>query len=187
MLPISNNILMKILTHSPQGLSEYELIKKLEGAGCEQISTHFVNEFTLFQQHFLLFNSLYQLRNELIKTKQGYLEISALKIIIYPWQEKSSQSIGEYDYLSEYYLDMNNLRETTEEDVDQLLSSFWLKYVQYDDRASALGVLGLTDPVDQHTIKQKYRRLVMKHHPDRGGSTEQIQRIKAAMDRINGR
>jgi len=45
-------------------------------------------------------------------------------------------------------------------------------------------VLGLNAKATADEVKQAYRRLAMKHHPDRGGSAEKFQEIQSAYDRI---
>jgi curved DNA-binding protein len=49
------------------------------------------------------------------------------------------------------------------------------------DPWSTLGVARGTSPDE---IKQAYRKLAMKHHPDRGGNTEEFQKIQQAYDDI---
>lgn len=41
-------------------------------------------------------------------------------------------------------------------------------------------ILGVAKTASQQEIKQAYRRLAAKHHPDRGGSTEEFQKIEEA-------
>lgn len=41
-------------------------------------------------------------------------------------------------------------------------------------------ILGVAKTATQQEIKQAYRRLASKHHPDRGGSTEEFQKIEEA-------
>lgn len=44
-------------------------------------------------------------------------------------------------------------------------------------------VLGLSGPsAERHDIEQAHRRLIMQHHPDRGGDAEQAARINRARD-----
>ena len=45
-------------------------------------------------------------------------------------------------------------------------------------------VLGVTRDSDENTVKKAYKKLAMKHHPDKGGDPEQFKRIQAAYDRI---
>jgi len=84
--------------------------------------------------------------------------------------------------LATYYLDMENLDNTSRVGVDALLDAFWREYARFGNRKAALAELELTDPVDELTIKQTYRRLAMIHHPDRGGEATRLQAINAAYE-----
>jgi DnaJ-domain-containing protein 1 len=50
------------------------------------------------------------------------------------------------------------------------------------ERQQALAVLGLPPDATQQQIKQRYRRLAKKYHPDLGGDPRQMQRIVAAYE-----
>lgn len=50
------------------------------------------------------------------------------------------------------------------------------------DRAEALRILGLEDPVEQSEIKSAYHRLIGSLHPDRGGSAYLTAKINEARD-----
>ena len=97
-------------------------------------------------------------------------------------------ALGEHDALASYYLDMDNLRTTTEEDVAQLLNSFWTRMHGGDEKRAALELFELdksSSPIDLLCIKRRYRQLVSIHHPDRGGSTSRLQSINKAMEILN--
>lgn len=49
-------------------------------------------------------------------------------------------------------------------------------------RQQALAVLGLPLNATPQQIKQRYRRLAKKHHPDMGGDPQQMQRLVAAYE-----
>lgn len=49
-------------------------------------------------------------------------------------------------------------------------------------RQQALAVLGLPPNASQQQIKQRYRLLAKRYHPDRGGDPRQMQQIIAAYD-----
>jgi DnaJ-domain-containing protein 1 len=50
------------------------------------------------------------------------------------------------------------------------------------ERQQALAVLGLPPEATAQQIKQRYRRLAKKYHPDLGGDPRQMQRIVAAYE-----
>jgi curved DNA-binding protein len=45
-------------------------------------------------------------------------------------------------------------------------------------------VLGITSSATQDEVKQAYRKLAMKHHPDRGGDEAEFKKIKEAYEAI---
>jgi len=50
------------------------------------------------------------------------------------------------------------------------------------ERQQALAVLGLPPNATKQQIKQRYRVLAKKHHPDRGGDQREMRRIIAAYE-----
>jgi DnaJ family protein A protein 2 len=45
-------------------------------------------------------------------------------------------------------------------------------------------VLGVPRDSSEETVKKAYRKLAMKHHPDKGGDPEQFKRVQSAYDKI---
>lgn len=166
----------------PAGIREYDLITALRARGFfEFLPPPPAEPHHLFRAHFLLFHALYELRDRLSSAKQGLLQIEALCIRRLPWSAGDS-ALTTADPLRAYYLDWTNLDATTQDDVCELIASFWNRLDRFDNRAQALAELGLEDPVDNETIKLAWRRLAMEHHPDRGGDNERLQAINAAVD-----
>lgn len=173
--------LLDILQRFPAGLSEYDLFRALSSSGYAAFSkSAFADEHTLFYQHFLLFNALYHLRDELLASATFVLEISPLRIRLTDYTAGDEDLVA-HDPLREYYLDIRELEKMTAGKVQNMLGQFWAGYHRQQGRSSALDVLGLTDPVDAATIRHRYRQLAMQHHPDRGGDTERFQQLTAAM------
>jgi DnaJ-class molecular chaperone len=62
------------------------------------------------------------------------------------------------------------------------------------DRGSPLGrdtslndpweILGVPRDADENAVKKAYKKLAMKHHPDKGGDPEQFKKIQSAYDKI---
>ena len=48
-------------------------------------------------------------------------------------------------------------------------------------------ILGIEPDASDDQIRAAYRRAAMKHHPDRGGSPEEFQRIQAAYEKLQTR
>jgi DnaJ-domain-containing protein 1 len=166
----------------PAGIREYDLIKALKIRGFfEFLPPPPAEPHQLFRAHFLLFHALYELRDRLHACEQGRLQIEALSIRRLPWAAGDS-ALTAPDVLRAYYLDWANLDSTTEDDVCELIASFWRQLGKVDNREEALAELGLEDPVDDETIKLTWRRLAMQHHPDRGGDNDRLQAINAAVD-----
>ena len=176
--------LLELLQACPQGCSEYELIQQLKA----RHSTHIphlplTDRLVLFRTHFLLFNALYRLRDQLWAEQRGHLQISALSTCLLPYQAGNA-ALSEHDPLRTYYLDLQQLRDTSADDVDQLMASFWTRLQGGDEKRAALELFELHEEsrLDLGTIKYRYRQLVSLHHPDRGGSTSRLQSINQAME-----
>ncbi len=177
--------LQRVLRAHPAGISEFGLIKWLEADGQAGFDKDCLRtNLSLFQTHFLLFHSLYLLRDELSARGDARLDISALCIQLIPLTHTSPSAIDRHDPLRAYYLDLDNLENTRDHEVDALLNTFWEHFIGDDERRQALSVLELQDPVDWPIIKARHRRLAMQHHPDRGGDKARLQAINAAMDRL---
>ncbi len=177
------NLILEALQAHPMGISEYDLIKWLKNNGAANFQdVVFWDRLSLFQTHFILFHTLYKLKDRCWKIQNATLSINPLNIMLLPSSETNTRDLASHDPLMEYYLDLDNLINTSEQDVTGLLEAFWRTLGHNDKRKAALEELELRDPVDFATIKQQHRRLVMQHHPDRGGRKEKLQSINAAMD-----
>ena len=173
------------LENNSQGISEYDLIQSLRPQGFFDFLSSPAMPHELFRAHFILFHALYLLRDRFLADKCYLLNIDTLKIHLLPYIE-GEKDLQEADKLRDYYLDFNNLETTSEDDIYDMLASFWNNLNKIENREEALAELGLEDPVDDKTIKQEYRRLAMQHHPDRGGDNEKLQKINEAITLLLG-
>ncbi|MEK7991762.1 MAG: DNA-J related domain-containing protein [Thiotrichaceae bacterium] len=174
-------IVFNILRQHPQGLGEFELLKTLQTNQIQGFpSISLTKTYPLFKMHFLLFHTLYKLRRQLWQQQQACLEISALNIRLLPYYSADA-ALTEHDPLEAYYLDVTHLQTTTEQDVEDLITDFWVLFHAGEQKMAALELLGLREPTDYQKIKKQYRKLVSQYHPDRGGNEEKLQAINVAM------
>lgn len=173
----------RLLQDTPAGFTEYQLIQQLRAQGCvyTPVSTSGCR-LGLFRIHFLLFHVLYRLRDRLHGERRAHLNIGVLHIGLQPYAA-GSESLARHDPLRDYYLDLRYLFATDEAEVERLLASFWER-LDNSEKYDALRLFEL-DPSASPSladIRRRYRQLASRHHPDRGGSTERMQHINAALE-----
>lgn len=167
-----------IINQSVTGISEYELMTRLTEKGFFPTANQNAS-LELFQKHFLIFHVLYLINDKLVSNQLGGIKISPLNIKKLE-NTNIANEIDQYDPLRDYYLDLNNLESTNEEQVNELLNAFWACYLRNDKRQVALAILDLKEPTNNSEIKSRYRRLAKAHHPDKGGQTSKAQEINEA-------
>lgn len=176
------HILLSLLRENPAGLGEYELLKALQQRACEGFPrVSLTDNMALFKMHFRLYHALYRLRERLAETRHGHLSINALEIRLRPYTASTAQTLDEPDPLRDYYLNAANLDAMSEAELQGMLGRFWSRLGAADGKQQALDTLGLREPTDYAQIKRRYRQLAMRHHPDRGGDTAELQRVHQAM------
>ena len=177
------NLLLDYLETQASGISEYDLIQHLRNQDLFRLEPGELlssDSLIMFQIHFIVFHTLYRLRDRVRKLKSNDLDLNPVCIRLISFT-RGDAALAEFDALYDYYMDINNLIETRSEDVDEMLQRFWLRLDNSERRAEALKELELEDLVGNDIIREQYRRLAMKHHPDRGGETEKLQRINTAV------
>lgn len=187
MVDYQSSTLLNLVKSQPAGIQEYDLLKLLQEQLPEEERIIRFDNLVLFQQHFLLFHALYRLDEQLIRQQAGKLLIGVLNIQWLPENTVDNLAGGlkktmiKNDPLRDYYLDLNNLTDTSSEDVDNLLASFWVHFNDDSGKESALALFELQEPCDLVMIKKRYRELLSIHHPDKGGSVEVTQSLNDAM------
>lgn len=53
------------------------------------------------------------------------------------------------------------------------------------EEVNACVVLDLEGTINENQLKQKYRELALKHHPDVGGDTEQFKKINSSYELLS--
>jgi len=175
----------ELRAHGPLGLSELALIKALQGDRWQLIGpVNFMEPDKLYPVHFLLFHTLYRLRDQLAADGEA-LVISPLRISILPQKDSVDQTLpGEEDKLRAFYLDLSQYFMSNG-DIQGMMDNFWAgmpparpEVSVATEAAETLGFDAL--PASFAQVKQGFRRQVMRAHPDRGGSTEEVQKLNEA-------
>ena len=181
---------LEILYDNLQELSpckEYDLLMKLRDQG----HTYFVkldlnNSLELFKAHYLLFHLLYQLKEKLLLEKKASLNIHCTMISLEPYTEEAA-TLAEYDYIKGYYSDLSKLETFSKEETDSMINDFWKRMAKLpNENEEALEVLNLSKGASDEDIKVSYKKLALIHHPDRGGTKEDFQKIVAAKKELIG-
>ncbi|MGM0412908.1 MAG: DNA-J related domain-containing protein [Pseudomonadota bacterium] len=162
------------------GWREYDLLAELDRRRVPPFEATDRSTLGLFRRHFVLRHLLYRLRDRLLASGDGDLDLDArgVRRCRHPGPEPGGLVAPEP--LRAYYLDPEELATTGAADVDALLAAFWRRYDAHARRDWALRELDLPADAAADTIRQRYRTLAMRHHPDRGGEAERFARINAA-------
>lgn len=172
------------------GISEFELITLLKQPPYSLFDEDALRDpLVLFQTHFVLFHSLYRLRNQWREQKVGELNIRATQIKL-DFFLSLDAGLQVADPLADYYLDWTNVSATDQAAVNDLLNSFWQKiagvnvnhYFSQEVLNDAILTLQITsiEGLSLVQLKQQYRKLQHATHPDKGGSVEGSQRVLQA-------
>ena len=181
------------------GISEFDLIALLKRPPYSLFDEDALRDpLMLFQTHFLVFNALYKLQIKWRESGEGRLDIHTTKILLrddiqpqnIPLQNKDATQaqthLAGLDPLASYYLNLDNLKGTSEADVAALLDDFWrqmagqkLGVPNTKDRDKACDVLKLDKQniLTLNSLKAHYRKALLKVHPDRGGNVEEAQQV----------
>ena len=186
------------------GISEFDLIALLKRPPYSLFDEDALRDpLMLFQTHFLVFNALYKLQIKWRESGEGQLDIHTTKILlrgdiqpqniqpqnIPPQNKDATQAqihLAGLDPLASYYLNLDNLKGTSEADVAALLDDFWrqmagqkLGVPNTKDRDKACDVLKLDKQniLTLNSLKAHYRKALLKVHPDRGGNVEEAQQV----------
>ena len=177
--------LESVLRDHPEGVSELMLIKTLQAEPWRLLEdVDFSSPEKLYPVHFLVFHGLYRLRDELGAGGET-LEISPLLIRLTPEKVIAGRGQpGDLDRLRHFYLDLDQY-DLAEEAISAMVDDFWSGRSDQrpapEDTREAAGVLGFEKvPGTFAEVKYRFRRAVMAAHPDRGGTTEDVQALNSA-------
>ncbi len=176
--------ILSLLRDCPLGLSEYDLIQRLQERDATFAFPGEDADLALFRKHFLVMNALYQLQTEMFD-EGWYLSISPLDIRLIPVQDSGLETLptdGVSAPLRDYYLDWDVLDQTSSVDVEAMLRRFHERYLAIDRRLEALQTLALPADASWDSVRQAYRRLAAQHHPDKGGDPARFRAIRGAYE-----
>lgn len=165
--------------------TEFELIKALTELDPPFFRVDALkSNLNLFQTHFLLFNSLYLLDKYGREQKVFYIDISALHIQLRTYSDNQSAQVApsQDSGLASYYLDITNLKTTTADDVENLLNQFWQQYIRHkisteEEIQASLQYFNYQKIPDRAQLKQDYRKLSNRTHPDKGGNQSEFEQL----------
>lgn len=166
---------------------EYQIIKHLQAKKVPPFE-HFTlaSSQGLFSAHFLCMHALYHLKALYQREQKFSLTIQSVRVeraaINSPIvvSDNSQTVLATADPLERYYLDAKHYFETQADEINDMLKSFWQRYVAQDQKQAALAVLELPSNVDAKKVKAQYLRLAQKYHPDKGGCAEMFTKIRQA-------
>lgn len=173
-----------LLRTHPEGMSELVMLRTLQAPPWQLFETiDFSSPTALYPVHFLLFHSLYRRRESLAEESRETIDIHALSIRLRALDVAGEQQTGQHDALHAFYRDPAN-HDLAEGTINRMLDDFWQGITRPadDELAQACRTLAIdTPPSDLGTARAAFRRLAMHHHPDRGGSNEQLQALNRAI------
>jgi hypothetical protein len=195
------DVLDVLLEENSEGFSEHQLLTLLQQQPHAFFAVDALRDpLLLFQSHFLLFHCLYLLRNRWQKNHHAQLDISVLNIKKIRLDisktptpqsadplNKDNNSLFNADPMAHYYLDWSHFSTTSSDDVDELLNRFWKKMCvpqREEDIQQALIIMELEAPVPLPQLKQQYRRLAQRFHPDKGGNSDHFKKICQAFHQL---
>ncbi len=180
-------VLEQQLIFESAGLSEHELIQRLDDAGSFTDWLSGDKTLALFQKHFATMHCLYHLQSRYAK-KGRELTVSPLSIRLRDLESGAGTDVGENTSgIGDFYRDWKNFESATPESVSDLLRGFWQRYQAVDKVAEALEILELRQDADWSQVQAQYRRLATECHPDKGGDRERFTRVRQAYEVLKSR
>ncbi|MFT6028801.1 MAG: DnaJ-domain-containing protein 1 [Oleiphilaceae bacterium] len=169
--------------------NEHQIIKHLQNTQTPPFNSFKLSlSKDLFSAHFLCMHALYHLKLQYVQERKYTLLIHSVRIERILFAESQSLKITSphnafleiKDPLESYYLDSKHYFKTQEQDINDMLKSFWKRYLAQDQKQAALDALDLPPEADAKMIKDQYKRLAQKHHPDKGGCAEIFNKVREA-------
>jgi len=178
--------ILAYIRHHPGGCTLFDVVSH-----CDQVLQSLASDSVLsraFEKNFFVMNGLYQVQNQLWAEHNLYLSISPMDIHILPSTAlPKAESVAKTEVardasLASYYLDWNNLTETTEQDIAVLLKYFWQRLASTEQVDWAVSVLDVKPPLQPEAVIAAYRKKASITHPDKGGSHADFIAVRQAYE-----
>ncbi|HET8849333.1 MAG TPA: DNA-J related domain-containing protein [Marinobacter sp.] len=176
---------VELRSAGPGGLSELALIRALQSDRWGLLgAVDYAKPDQLYPVHFLVFNGLYRLRDQLGQ-HQETLVLSPLCLKIVPAERAGETTLPDCeDRLRAFYLDLSQYFLSSAA-IHDMMDQFWagepVPGPEQHEAVQAARELGFDHmPNCFATVKQRFRKRVMRAHPDRGGNTAEVQALNDA-------
>jgi len=179
--PLTPAILQVLREHrGPLGI--HQLLQQIKQA-CTIPLLDEDEQLALFKLNWLMMNALYQLQ-DMFYQQNYYLHISTLQIRLQPLTCNQGNQLAQTSQqaLRDYYLDWRQFSETSKAQVQALLEDVWRYCISDEKQQQACAILGVVADARLSEIRQSYRSLASRHHPDKGGDAEQFMLIREAYE-----
>lgn len=182
----TEKVLIDLIGVGIPGKSEYQLIQEIEALGLFDGLRSPDALLTTFSKHFLTMHCLYNLEAHFLNKNQQ-LGITPLEIQVVqsPKSDKRYQmSQGSNQHLRDYYANLDNLVNASENSVAELIADFAQRYDAWSNDGESRSILGVENDASWQDIQTAYRQLANKHHPDKGGNKVDFTRINEAYNKL---
>lgn len=103
----------------------------------------------------------------------------------YPKCNKCGQPISSTRYCSRScWISQRKQKQTFEDYVDENIFNIIIEKKEDFIYKNECDILQIEPPIDETKIKKQYRKLALKHHPDKKGDVDMFIKIKSAYDTL---
>lgn len=142
----------------------------------------------LFQQHFVVRHGLYTIQPDLrvqsITLELTPIGVSLSEALVNTNDQQTALNQGSLGALADFYLDREQLFAADKARVQAWLDSFWQRYRDPSDVELAFQTLDLRPDDNWQAVQQRYRRLALQCHPDKGGDPERFSAVREAYETL---
>lgn len=195
-IPEEALVFLRALLEERPTLSEYEFIRALRQQSFHKKSQSNDYNLALFHEHFIARHIMYRVEETRSPGVLYSIDTFGIKRIEKnDLQEGMQLSVEVNPSLKDYYLDLNNLDQTSKEDVQALLDGFWKRYSRYNGGAENLDqhfeTLDLQPKQNNENqadtwrrVQKAYRLKIQSLHPDKGGDAQGFNEVREAYEAL---